>query len=132
MAHPKSQVSYGVSDLVIGLTIVAIGTSLPELAATISSARKGETDLAVGNIVGSNLFNTLAVLPIPALIQPLKIPDGVLERDIWVMLAATIVLYAFSYGVIKKSRYKITQLNGAFLLAAFIAYEVLLYTQSLK
>ena len=73
----------GVSDLVIGLTIVAIGTSLPELAATISSARKGETDLAVGNIVGSNLFNTLAVLPIPALIHPLAIPAGVLERDIW-------------------------------------------------
>jgi len=77
----------GVSDLVIGLTIVAIGTSLPELAATISSARKGETDLAVGNIVGSNLFNTLAVLPIPALVQPLAVPAGVLDRDILSLLS---------------------------------------------
>ncbi|MCL4161182.1 UNVERIFIED_CONTAM: hypothetical protein GTU68_013403 [Idotea baltica] len=122
--------SFGVSDLVIGLTIVAIGTSLPELAATISSARKGETDLAVGNIVGSNLFNTLTVLPIPALVQPLKIPDGVLERDIWVMLGATVILYIVCFGVSKSSRYKITRLSGAFLLALFIAYEALLYIQS--
>jgi len=122
---------FGVSDLVIGLTIVAIGTSLPELAATISSARKGETDLAVGNIVGSNLFNTLAVLPIPALIQPLEVPEGVLDRDIWVMLAATIVLLIFCYGL-KKSRFKITRFEGFFLLAAFIAYQALLYFQTVQ
>jgi len=121
----------GVSDLVIGLTIVAIGTSLPELAATISSARKGETDLAVGNIVGSNLFNTLAVLPIPALIQPLKVPEGVLDRDIWVMLAATIVLLAVCYGI-KRFRYKITRIEGIFLLAGFIAYQALLYFQTVR
>ncbi len=121
----------GVSDLVIGLTIVAIGTSLPEVAATISSARKGETDLAVGNIVGSNLFNTLAVLPIPALIQPLKIPDGVLDRDIWVMLAATVILLAFCYGI-KNTRYKITRFEGFILLAGFIAYQALLYFQTIQ
>ena len=121
----------GVSDLVIGLTIVAIGTSLPELAATISSARKGETDLAVGNIVGSNLFNTLAVLPLPALIQPLEIPDGVLDRDIWVMLAATVVLLAFCYGL-KSFRYKITRFEGFFLLAGFLAYQALLYFQTVR
>lgn len=121
---------FGVSDLVIGLTIVAIGTSLPELAATLSSARKGETDLAVGNIVGSNLFNTLAVLPIPALVQPLKIPEGVLERDIWVMFGATVILFIVCFGTTKSARYKITKLNGAFLFALFIAYEVLLYIQT--
>lgn len=124
--------TFGVSDLVIGLTIVAIGTSLPELAATISSARKGETDLAVGNIVGSNLFNTLAVLPIPALIQPLDVPAGVLERDIWVMLAATVVLLVFCFGIRKKSRYKITRFKGVLLLAAFFAYQGLLYFQTVQ
>ena len=122
----------GISDLIIGLTIVAIGTSLPELAATISSARKGETDLAVGNIVGSNLFNTLAVLPIPALIQPLEIPAGVLDRDIWVMLGLTVVLLVFSYGFFKNARYKITKANGLVLFLAFIAYEGLLYFQTIQ
>ncbi len=122
----------GVSDLIIGLTIVAIGTSLPELAATISSARKGETDLAVGNIVGSNLFNTLAVLPIPALVQPLDVPAGVLDRDIWVMLAATVVLLVFCFGFGHDSRYKITRLKGLFLLGAFFAYQGLLYFQTVQ
>ncbi len=122
----------GISDLVIGLTIVAIGTSLPELAATLSSARKGETDLAVGNIVGSNLFNTLAVLPIPALIQPLEIPAGVLGRDIWVMLGITVVLLIFSYGFFKNARFKITKANGLILFLAFIAYEALLYFQTIQ
>ena len=122
----------GISDLVIGLTIVAIGTRFPELAATISSARKGETDLAVGNIVGSNLFNTLAVLPIPALIQPLEIPAGVLDRDIFVMLALTIVLLVFSIGYFKHSRYKMTRIKGLILFSAFIAYEGLLYFQTLQ
>ena len=120
----------GISDLVIGLTIVAIGTSLPELAATLSSARKGETDLAVGNIVGSNLFNTLAVLAIPALIQPFELPKGVLDRDIIVMLVLTLVLLVFSYGLFKQGRNKITRLNGVVLLLAFIAYELLLYYQT--
>ncbi len=121
---------YGVSDLVIGLTIVAIGTSLPELAATISSARKGETDLAVGNIVGSNLFNTLAVLAIPGIIQPLKVPDGVLSRDMPIMMILTIVLLIFSFGCFKKSKYKITKIKGLFLLFSFIAYESLLFYQA--
>jgi len=119
----------GVSDLIIGLTIVAIGTSLPELAATISSARKGETDLAVGNIVGSNLFNTLAVLAIPGLIQPLKIPEGVLNRDMPIMVGFTVLLLVFSYGCFKNSRLKINRVKGVILVSAFIAYETLLYFQ---
>lgn len=122
---------YGVSDLIIGLTIVAIGTSLPELAATISSARKGETDLAVGNIVGSNLFNTLGVLAIPSLIQPLQLPDAALSRDMPIMLILTVVLLIFSFGFFKRSRYKITRVKGIVLLSAFIAYESLLYYQTL-
>jgi cation:H+ antiporter len=120
----------GISDLVIGLTIVAIGTSLPELAATISSARKGETDLAVGNIVGSNLFNTLAVLAIPGLIQPLKVPEGVLDRDMPIMIILTILLLIFSFGCFKNSRFKINRAKGIVLLLAFFAYEGLIFYQS--
>ncbi len=120
----------GISDLVIGLTIVAIGTSLPELAATISSARKGETDLAVGNIVGSNLFNTLAVLAIPGLIQPLAVPDGVLSRDMPIMVGLTVLLLLFSFGCFKNSRFKINRGKGMILLMAFIAYEALIFYQS--
>lgn len=122
---------YGVSDLIIGLTIVAIGTSLPELAATISSARKGETDLAVGNIVGSNLFNTLGVLAIPSLIQPFQLPKEALSRDMPIMLGLTVILLIFSFGCFKVSRYKITKYKGIILLSAFIAYEALLYSQTL-
>ncbi|HIQ15562.1 MAG TPA: calcium/sodium antiporter [Leucothrix sp.] len=120
----------GISDLVIGLTIVAIGTSLPELAATISSARKGETDLAVGNIVGSNLFNTLAVLAIPGLIQPLDVPAGVLERDMPIMIGLTVLLLLFSFGCFKSSRFKINRAKGIVLFLAFIAYEGLIFYQS--
>jgi cation:H+ antiporter len=120
----------GISDLVIGLTIVAIGTSLPELAATISSARKGETDLAVGNIVGSNLFNTLAVLAIPGLIQPLDVPAGVLDRDVPIMVMLTVLLLLFSFGCFKNSRFKINRTKGIILLIAFIAYEGLIFYQS--
>ena len=122
--------SMGISDLVIGLTIVAIGTSLPELAATISSARKGETDLAVGNIVGSNLFNTLAVLAIPGLIQPLNVPEGVLDRDMPIMIVLTVLLLIFSFGCFKNSRFKINRAKGIVLLSAFIAYEGLIFYQS--
>ncbi|MEE9326039.1 MAG: calcium/sodium antiporter [Cocleimonas sp.] len=122
----------GVSDLIIGLTIVAIGTSLPELAATISSARKGETDLAVGNIVGSNLFNTLGVLALPGLIQPLQLPPEVLSRDILVMLILTVVLLIFSFGCFKGSKGKFTRNKGIILLIAFIAYEALLFYQTVQ
>ncbi len=124
-------IQLGVSKLVIGLTIVAIGTSLPELAATISSARKGEHDLAVGNIVGSNLFNTLAVLAIPGLISPLStLPEGLLSRDMPIMLGLTILLLIFSFGCFAKTRYKITHIKGAILFALFIAYEALIYFQT--
>ncbi len=120
----------GISDLVIGLTIVAIGTSLPELAATISSARKGETDLAVGNIVGSNLFNTLAVLSLPGIISPSALPEGVLSRDMPIMVGLTTLLLIFSFGCLKKSRFQINRWKGIVLLLGFIAYETLIYFQA--
>ncbi len=122
--------SLGISDLVIGLTIVAIGTSLPELAATISSARKGETDLAVGNIVGSNLFNTLAVLSLPGIISPSSLPEGVLSRDMPIMVGLTILLLIFSFGCLKKSRFQLNHWKGIVLLLGFIAYETLIYFQA--
>ncbi|PID46821.1 MAG: calcium/sodium antiporter [Proteobacteria bacterium] len=120
---------YGVSDLLIGLTIVAIGTSLPELGASIASVRKGDTDLAIGNIVGSNLFNNLGVLGIPALFNPGQIPDGVLSRDVPVMIAATLLLIILGYGLTSRSRYQITRSCGVFFLMIFVAYQLLLYYQ---
>ena len=122
-------VAFGVSDLVIGLTIVAIGTSLPELAASISSALKGDTDLAIGNIVGSNLFNNLGVLAIPALIDPGLVPDGVLSRDMPIMIGLTLLLIIMGYGLFSRSRYQITRSRGVLFLSLFVAYQVLLYHQ---
>lgn len=121
----------GISDLVIGLTIVAIGTSLPELAATISSARKGETDLAIGNIVGSNLFNTLGVLAIPALIAPSAVSAPVLNRDMPIMIGLTVLLILFGIGCYKSAHNKILFWNGAVFLSLFVAYEGLLYYQTI-
>ena len=123
-------VELGISDLVIGLTIVAIGTSLPELAATISSARKGETDLAIGNIVGSNLFNTLGVLAIPGLIAPSLVSAPVLARDMPIMIGLTVLLIIFGIGCYKSARNKIIFWNGVVFLTLFIAYEGLLYYQT--
>ena len=113
----------GVSDLVIGLTIVAIGTSLPELATALSAIKKGEHDLVLGNIVGSNLFNILAVLAFPALLAPGFIPDGLLVRDLPLMLALTGVLYFMCWGRTPR----ISRFQGAMLFAVFLGYEALLY-----
>lgn len=115
----------GVSDLVIGLTIVALGTSLPELAASILSALKGEPDIAIGNIIGSNLFNLLAVLGIPGLIHPLGIGDDVLFRDYPVMLGLTLALFVMAYGIRGPGR--INRIEGALLLACYFGYQTLLY-----
>lgn len=117
--------AWGVSDLVIGLTIVAVGTSLPELAASISSIRKGEADMAVGNVVGSNLFNTLAVMGIPAMLGEVAVPGGLLGRDLPVMLGLTVLLLLFNFT--PPTRNLITRPEGGVLLALFVAYQVLLY-----
>jgi cation:H+ antiporter len=117
----------GISDVVIGLTIVAIGTSLPELAAGVASVLKGEPDLILGNVIGSNLFNTLAVLGVPALIHPSSVPDEVLTRDLPVMGALTLLLLP----VLAHRRGRagqISRLEGAFLLLCFLGYQGYLLT----
>lgn len=126
----KIALALGVSDLVIGLTIVAIGTSLPEVAATLSSAKKNEADLAVGNIVGSNFFNTLAVLALPALISPMQVDTNAVHRDLPIMLLLTLLLLVFARGCWKKHRNIINRRKGIVLFTAFIGYQLLLYYYS--
>jgi len=118
--------AFGISDLIIGLTIVAIGTSLPELAASIASARKDEPDIAIGNVIGSNLFNMLGVLAIPGLISPGALPSDVISRDYPVMLALTIALFFLAFRF-RSDEPKIGRVAGALLLAAFIGYEIMLF-----
>ena len=115
----------GVSELVIGLTIVAIGTSLPELVVSVTSAIKGHTDLAIGNILGSNIFNMLAVLSIPCILAPTDIVSNVFWRDYGFMLGLTVLLGLFAYGLSKNA--KISRLEGSVLLLAWFGYLGSLY-----
>jgi cation:H+ antiporter len=112
--------SLGVSEVVIGITLVAIGTSLPELAVSLVSAMKGEYGLAIGNIVGSNIFNLLAVIGIAAAIEPSALAPSVLSLHIFVMVAFTLVLFAMTYDYDGKS--DLSRLEGVALLTAYIAY----------
>ncbi len=117
---------FGVSDLIIGLTIVALGTSLPELAASIIAARKGEHDIAIGNIVGSNMFNILAVIGIATVIAPMSnIPFEVLQRDWVVMLLVTVALLVMSYAFRAKNGV-ITRTEGTILVLCYVAYNTYL------
>jgi cation:H+ antiporter len=121
----------GVSDLVIGLTIIAIGTSLPELAASLIAARKGEHDIAIGNIVGSNMFNLLAVIGIAGAITPISvIPAEVMARDWPMMMAGTIALFVMGYGF-RGRQGRINRLEGGILLLTFIAYSAYLVLSTL-
>ena len=116
---------WGLSELIIGLTVVAVGTSLPELVASLSAARKGEHDMALGNIIGSNIFNTLGVVGLAALIAPISADPIILSRDMLVMGLLTlllVVLCVFAY--IKKRSFGRT--SGAILLLFFIGYSILL------
>lgn len=116
--------AFGVSDLIIGLTIVALGTSLPELASSVIATRKGEHDIALGNILGSNLFNTLAVVGIAGAIHPTRIQPEVLHRDILVMSLLTVSLFAIGYRFKQPGR--INRLEGALLLTSFVGYTTYL------
>ena len=119
----------GVSDLLIGLTIVAIGTSLPELASSIAAARKGENDLALGNIIGSNLFNTLAVVGLAATIAPMdEIEKAVTYRDMPLMTALTVALIVLGFR--RKGDGRLNRIAGAILLAVYIGYLALLVVQA--
>ena len=119
----------GISDLVIGLTIVAIGTSLPELATSVMSALKKEHELIIGNIIGSNMFNLLAVIGVAGIINPGDFPAEALDRDLPIMLVLTVVLFIMAYGL--RGPGKINRFEGAILLAGFVAYQYILYTVSL-
>jgi cation:H+ antiporter len=113
--------SLGVSELIIGLTVVAIGTSLPEMAASIVGALKKEHDLVIGNIVGSNMFNLLAVYGLPGVISPVDLPDELLVRDFGSMIGITVIFFVMVYGFRRRGGLK--KAEGAGLLAMFIAYQ---------
>ena len=124
----------GVSDLLIGLTVVAVGTSLPELASSIAAARKGEDDLAFGNIVGSNLFNTLLVVGIAAVIDPMeKVSSSILYRDMPLMSVLTVLLFVFGLPVRKVNgvrRGRINRIEGAVFVVLYISYLVYLVLEA--
>ena len=106
-------VALGVSDLIVGLTVVAIGTSLPELASSIAATRKGEHDIAIGNVIGSNLFNTLGVIGLAGTIQPLQVDKAIFSRDLPVMGVLTLFLFLpASNSEVVKERYPV--LKGFF------------------
>ena len=117
---------FGVSDLVIGLTVVAIGTSLPELASSIAALRKNEHDMVLGNVIGSNLFNTLAVVGLAGVIHPMVAEPEVFTRDMLVMGALTLALFFFAYGF--RGQGRINRFEGAVLLASFFGYTAYLLT----
>ena len=118
---------FGLSDLVIGLTIIAIGTSLPELAASIAGVLKNEDDLALGNIVGSNIFNILAVLPFAGIINPSVIDPSVANRDILIMIGATVALIIMSLNF--RGAQRINRVEGGLLLIAFLGYQGYIFSQ---
>ena len=118
-------VGLGVSELLIGLTVIAVGTSLPELVVSMTSALEGQTDMAIGNIVGSNIFNILAVLAIPCIISPTFVDPELLTRDYVLMLGLTMLLVLFAYQ--SKLGGSIGRLKGIFLLCIWIGYLVFLY-----
>lgn len=115
--------TYGVSDTVIGLTLVAIGTSLPELATTVMAALRRQADVALGNVIGSNMFNLLAIIGIAALVGPIPVDPEFLYLDLWVMLAASLALLPFVYF-----RQNLTRMWGVILTTLYAGYMVLLLT----
>jgi len=121
---------FGVSEIVIGILLVSLGTSLPELAVSMVSALKGEYGLAIGNIVGSNIFNLLAVIGVAATISPAALEPSVLSLHIFVMVAFTLVLFAMTYDYDRKS--ELSRIEGVALLLAFIAYDAYVVVENVK
>jgi len=114
--------AYGVSDFTIGLTIVALGTSLPELAASVAGVLKGEHELAIGNVIGSNIFNLLIVLGLAGLIRPSPIDASVLYSDYLLMMFLTFVMFIMAYGF--KGPGRISRLEGGVLFAVYVGFLV--------
>lgn len=119
----------GVSKLVIGLTVIAVGTSIPELVVSVTSAIKGHTELAIGNVIGSNIFNILAVLAIPAIIAPMELEPLILRRDYALMLAMTLILVIFAYGI--RGEAIISRIKGGLLFSLWLGYIIYLYQTAL-
>lgn len=111
---------FGVSDIIIGLTVIAIGTSLPELASSLIAVKKGEHDLALGNVIGSNMFNTLTVVGIAGVIQPMGVSSTFLYRDVVFMLVLSVALLIFCIGI--KGPGRLNRVEGGIFLAAYLAY----------
>ncbi|TMM54105.1 calcium/sodium antiporter [Sulfitobacter sabulilitoris] len=107
----------GLSEAVIGLTIVAVGTSMPELVTSVVAARRGQSDVALGNVIGSNIFNVLGIMGVTALVHPIPVPQVIADLDIWVMLGATALLVLFA-----RTGWRIARREGAFLLLSYGAY----------
>ena len=120
----------GVSPLVIGLTIIAFGTSLPELAAALTSALRQEDDLAIGNVIGSNMFNILGVLGIAATVKPVEVDALILKQDFPVMFLFTVLLFFMAYGIRGPGR--INRRSGLLLLALFLGYQVLIWVTATR
>jgi len=114
---------FGVPDTVIGLTLVALGTSLPELATTVMAALRRQADVAIGNVIGSNLFNLLAIIGVAALITPMRVDPGLLQFDLWVMLAASLLLIPFVF-----LRKDLTRIWGIGLSALYVGYVLVVLT----
>lgn len=115
--------SFGMSEALIGLTLVAVGTSLPEMAISVLAAIRRHADVAVGNILGSNIFNLLGILGVSAILQPLPVPQRILQFDQWVMLATAVVLLLFLYTGRRLSR-----IEGAILLLGYLVYLTVSFT----
>ena len=118
----------GWSDLVIGLTVVALGTSAPELASSIAAARKGENDLALGNVIGSNLFNTLGVIGLAGVISPAAISTDLVVRDIPVVFLFATALVVFALWPLGRGR--VTRVEGLLLVAAYVTYMTVVFVSA--
>jgi cation:H+ antiporter len=116
----------GISDLLIGLTIVAIGTSLPELASSIAAVRRNEHDLALGNVLGSNMFNTSIVVGITGTIHPTILDPAILQRDFLVLIGLTIALFVMGYWFRGPGTGRINRFEGGVLLSAYVVYNIVL------
>ncbi|MEX1212465.1 MAG: calcium/sodium antiporter [Balneolaceae bacterium] len=121
----------GIHEMVIGLTVVAIGTSLPELASTLAAVKKGEHDMALGNIIGSNLFNTLAVVGIAGMIHPMTVEPEVFSRDMLVMAGLTVILFVMGFSQKGIGKGRVNRFEGGLLIASFLAYTIYLVVTTL-
>jgi cation:H+ antiporter len=119
----------GISDLIIGLTIIAFGTSLPELAASVTSVLKNKADMAIGNIIGSNIYNLAAVLSIPALVAPGVVDSAIVERDFLVMSVFTVLLFVLVADVLR--RQELGRISGLILVLLYGSYQFVLITNSM-